>query len=1157
MFAKKTTSKSKDGKVDNKNNKKNKKKISKQKIANAKVPKTVQDCIPYNAVYEGDGIIETKPGIFTKSYLLQDVNYQIAKQMEQEEMFQRYGELLNSFDPSIKVQITINNKNVDQKDFEKSTLLKLQQDNLDELRYEYNEMLKKKMSEGKNNLMREKYLTLSIEAESYQSAVTQFARLDGEVAGNVKRIGGSSANPLATETRLEILHDIYNLGSEGMFGAKLIIDDKESKVFSFENVKRMGITTKDCIAPMSFEFKKDYMIIGDKYARAVFLTDFPTLMTDKIIAELTDTNFNMVTSINLESVYQDKALKIIKNQMVNINSNMIDRQKRASKSGYSIDLISPELKNAQNEANELLEDMTSKNQKMFLMTLVIVHFADDLEALDRDTETLESIARRFLCQIKSLNWQQKEGLNSALPLAKNELFVQRTLTTESTAVFMPFVSQELQQKNGMYYGLNAVSRNMIMFNRMNSKNGNGFILGTPGCVDKDTEFFNGKEWKSIADYQEGEQVLQFNTDTNEASLVIPERYIKAPCDKMYHFETKYGIDQTLSEEHRVIYYSRRPKTNTYSEAKEMSAKELADMQNSGKFRGKFKTDFKYNGPGIELTDIEIKLMLAVICDGSFNKNNPDSLNCRFNLKKSRKKNELFKLLKEYGEEFNIYENDDGYTQYSVHVPKREKVFMPYWYNCNARQLQLICDNIIQWDGYIDNIGRRAFSTTSKENADFVQFAFSACGYRATISVNDRVGETHITNNKEYTRKSVEYEVCISDNVMVGMEWHNDGRTTNTVVKEIVPEDGYKYCFTVPTHALVLRRNGKIFITGNSGKSFSAKREMLNVLLNTNDDVIVIDPEREYGPMAELLGGEVVKIATGSPYHINPLDMDADYADEQDPVTLKSDFLLSICETVLGGRYGLTPTQRSIIDRCCRLVYADFLKTYNSATGKYDERKIPTLLDFQRLLEAQSEREAREIAIALELYTKGSQDFFAHKTNVETDARFVVYDIKDIGKNIQTMGMLVVLDSIWNRIIKNRRKGRKTWFYIDEIYLLFANETSAQFLKELYKRARKWGGIPTGITQNVEDLLMSETARTMISNCEFIMMLNQAPLDREELAHLLNISETQLSYITNSNPGEGLIYTGNSIIPFIDKFPQNGKLYAAMTTKVDEIKKEFR
>lgn len=802
------------------------KKETKNKVNNKKknkIPKTVQQSIPYLYVYPDDGIIETSQGIYTKQYYLSDINYQIAKIQEQEDMFNKYGELLNSFDSNVKIQICINNKNINEESFRDETLLKEQGDSLDKYRREYNEMLIKKISEGKNQTKREKYLTVSVPAKSYDAACSIFSKLDGEIESNIKRIGDAESHPLSTENRLEILHDIYNLGCEGDFGAKVNNRGKEVIGFSYENMARQGLTTKDCIAPKSLSFSRKHMEIGDKYARALYLKNLPTYLSDVFLSELTDNEFNMITSINLENVPQDRALKIIRNQMININANMIDKQKKASKSGYSPDLISPELKKSQEEANELLQDLVSRNQKMFLMTFTCVIFADTLEELDRYTDIIQTVGRKFLCTMEVLNYQQEAAFNSSLPLANNTLSVKRTLTTESTAVFMPFVSQELQHAKGFYYGLNAVSHNLILFDRKTQKNCNGFILGTPGA----------------------------------------------------------------------------------------------------------------------------------------------------------------------------------------------------------------------------------------------------------------------------------------------------------------------------------------------GKSFSAKREMLNVLLNTNDDVIVIDPEREYGPMADMLGGSIVRIATGSKYHINPLDMDADYADEDNPITLKADFLLSVCEVVLGGRYGLTPVQKSIIDRCCHLVYKDYVSTFDEQKHKFDDRKIPTLLDFQNVLEAQPEREAREIAIALEQYTRGSADIFAHKTNVDLDNRFIVYDIHDVSNNIKTLAMLVVLDNVWNRIIENRKKGRRTWFYIDEIYLLFNNEVSANFLKQLFKRARKWGGVPTGITQNVEDLLLSDTARSMISNCEFIQMLSQSTIDRQELEALLNISPSQSSYITNRNPGEGLLFVGKALVPFVDKFPKNNELYKAMTSKPDEISDKFK
>lgn len=795
-------------------------KPDKKKKEKIKIPKTVQETIPYECVYEDGGLIEIKPGVFTKGYRLTDINYQIAKIQEQEEMFLRFGEFLNSFDSSIKFQIVLMNKNMNRADFEAQTLLKPRYDQLDSLREEYNDMLLQKMSEGRNNILKEKCLVVAVEADTVDEARNIFARLDGEIALNVKKIGGAEAVPYTTIERLECLHDIYNIGCEGTFGNKVTKYGHDISQFSFDSMKKMGLTTKDCIGPDSFEFKKDYMMVGDKYACALYLKELPTYLADNVLSEIANVSCNMLASLQYQSVPSDKALKMVKNQMININSNMVDRQKKAAKAGYSVDLISPELQKAQEEANELLQDLTSKNQKMFLLSLIIVHFADTLEELRSNTETIQATARRYMCQLRVLQWQQENGLTSALPLAYNKIQIQRTLTTESTAVLMPYESQELMQNNGMYYGLNAVSHNLLLYNRKASKNMNGFFLGTPG----------------------------------------------------------------------------------------------------------------------------------------------------------------------------------------------------------------------------------------------------------------------------------------------------------------------------------------------SGKSFSAKREMLNVLLNTNDDVIVIDPESEYGRMAKLLNGEVIRIAAGSNVHINPLDMDPNYADEDDPITLKSDFVISLCETIMNDRYGLSSQQKSIIDKCVRRIYEPFMSSAKEINGvyEYDKSKLPTLLKLQEALDEIGGLEAMNLATSLELYTRGSLSVFAQPTNVEYENRFVVYDIKDIGTSLKSVAMLTVLDNVWNRIIENKKKGRNTWFYVDEIYLLVKTDTSANFLRELWKRARKWGGVPTGITQNVADLLGNDTARTMISNCEFIMMLNQAPLDRNDLAVLLNISSTQLSYITNAQPGEGLIYTGSSIIPFKDNFPKNTKMYRAMTSKMEEV-----
>ena len=804
-------------------NKKSKssKKTNKKKLI-GKIPKSVQDSIPYQRVYK-NGIIEIDDGVFSKSYLLNDVNFSIATQEEQENIFCRYGDLLNTFGAEVGIEITINNRNIDQELFCENTMLKPQHDELNYLREEYNQMLMDKMAEGRNNLKKEKYLTLTIHAEGIEEAVSVFSRLDGEVSTALKKITGMETVPMTTIERLNILYDIYNLGNENAFLRKAYIDSKEAYSFNFDHMVELGLTTKDVIGPEGMHFDTNYFMIGDKYARTLYLDNLPTYLSTEILSDITNTPSNMLLSVHFESLRQDKSIELVRNQLVNINSNVMEAQKRAVRNGYGAELISPTLINAQNDASRLMQDMTKRNQKLFLVTVVVTIFADTKEELEKTTEDTQTTVSKHLCQLKKLFYQQEAAFTSSLPIGKNKIEVKRLLTTESAAVFIPFSAQELTVPGGMYYGLNAVSKNMILYNRLNSRNYNGVILGTPG----------------------------------------------------------------------------------------------------------------------------------------------------------------------------------------------------------------------------------------------------------------------------------------------------------------------------------------------SGKSFAAKREIVNVLLNTNDDVFILDPEREYEPLAYLLGGEVVKIAAGSHTYINPLDMDLHYGESDDggndPVTLKSDFIISLCETIIGGRYGLSPIERSVIDRCVKMIYRPYLEYMAGVRDRsIDFEKMPTLIDFYNLLMAQPEPEAQQIALSLELYCTGSLDNFAHKTNVNTHSRFVIYDIKEIGSGMKEMGLQVCLDAIWNKIIQNKIAGKRTWFYLDEFYLLTQTDSSAKFLQQIWKRARKWGGIPTGITQNVEDLLASKEARTIISNSDFVMMLNQAPLDRVELAKMLNISPTQVSYITNSDPGQGLIYTGKTIVPFIDKFPTDTKLYRVMTTKPDEV-----
>ncbi|MDR0930345.1 MAG: ATP-binding protein [Clostridiales bacterium] len=761
------------------------------------IPKSSQDTVPYKRILP-DGVVYLGGNKYCKSISFTDINYQIARQEDQENIFIRYGEFLNSFDVSTGVQITIVNKAMNRAKFEKDMMVKYRHDFLDHLREEYNQMLKKQMTQGSNEIEREKFVTLSITAKDDEKAVATLTRLENETIANLKKLG-SKGESVGVKKRIELLHEFFRP-----------LDLQSTKI-DYDRLQEQGITTKDLIAPDSFSFKRNYFMMGEKYARALYVNQLPSFLSDKFIASMTENAIQMMLTMNIKNINPEEALRIVRHQITGMETNKIDQQKKALRSGYDMTMISHDLKHSLDEAEELLDDLINKNQKMFLTNIVIVHTADTLEQLNGDTDTLMSTGRKALCNLGVLNFQQEQGMNSALPLGINTIHATRSLTTESTAVFMPFTSQELMQKDGMYYGLNAVSKNLLMFNRKHLKNPSGFILGTPG----------------------------------------------------------------------------------------------------------------------------------------------------------------------------------------------------------------------------------------------------------------------------------------------------------------------------------------------SGKSFSAKREMVNVLLNTDDDVLIIDPEREYTPVAQNFRGTLINISTSSQNYINPMDMTSDYSDDENPVVLKSEFILSLCETLLGGNVGLSGTERTIIDRCVRNVYAEYIQDFN-------QDKIPTLLDFQLMLERQPEPEARGIALALEIYTKGSLSIFANKSNVNLANRLVVFDIKDLGKQLKTMGMLIVLDAIWNRITTNRLSGKRTWIYMDEIYLLFTNEHSAQFLFELYKRARKWGGIPTGITQNVEDLLQSDLARRMLSNSDFLLMLNQAGPDRIELANLLNISNTQLSYVTNADAGQGLLFSGDAIIPFVDKFPTNTKLYHMMTTKPEEV-----
>ena len=759
------------------------------------VPKGVQDVIPVAAIFD-DGIFKVGKDKYSKTYRFTDINYAVASREDKEAMFLEYSELLNSLDSGATTKITINNRRLNRLDFEQTILIPTTGDNLDEYREEYNKMLLDKAT-GANSIVQDKYITISINKKSVEDARTYFARVGADLIAHFGRLG-SKCVELETDERLRIFHDFYRVGEESSFH------------FDIKETRKKGHDFKDYICPDTMEFEKDYFKMGNRYGRVLFLREYASYIKDSMVAELTDMNRNLMMSIDIVPVPTDEAVKEAENRLLGVETNITNWQRRQNANNNFSATVPYDMEQQKKEMKEFLDDLTTRDQRMMFAVLTMVHTADSKEQLDNDTEALLTTARKHLCQFAVLKYQQMDGLNTALPFGVRKIDALRTLTTESLAVFIPFRVQEIYHENGVYYGQNVISKNMIIANRRQLLNGNSFILGVSGA----------------------------------------------------------------------------------------------------------------------------------------------------------------------------------------------------------------------------------------------------------------------------------------------------------------------------------------------GKSFTAKEEMTNIILtDPNADIIIIDPEREYSPLVKAMKGEVIHISATSENHINAMDMNSDYGDGANPVILKSEFIMSLCEQLIGGT-NLGAKQKSIIDRCTASVYRSYQQ--NDYQGH-----IPTLQDFRAELLQQDEPEAKELALAIELFTHGSLNTFAKQTNVDTNNRLICYDILDLGKQLMPIGMLVVLDSILNRITQNRAKGKNTFIFIDEIYLLFQHEYSANFLFTLWKRVRKYGAYASGITQNVDDLLQSHTARTMLANSEFIIMLNQASTDRLELAKLLNISDLQMSYITNVEAGHGLIKVGSSLVPFANKFPKNTKLYKLMTTKPGE------
>ncbi|WP_455614843.1 VirB4-like conjugal transfer ATPase, CD1110 family [Eisenbergiella sp.] len=766
-----------------------------------KKQQSAQASIPYERMWP-DGICRVTDTFYTKTIEYQDINYQLSQNEDKTAIFEGWCDFLNYFDSSIQFQLSFLNLAASRNSFSKSITIPPQGDGFDHIRAEYTEMLQNQLAKGNNGLIKTKYLTFGIEAENVRAAKPRLERIETDVINNFKRLG-VACEPMDGKGRLRLMHDIFRM------------DEQEPFHFSWDWLAPSGLSAKDFIAPSSFEFKTGKAFcMGRTFGAVSFVQILAPELNDRMLADFLDMESSLVVNLHIQSVDQVRAIKTVKRKITDLDRAKIEEQKKAVRSGYDMDIIPSDLATYGTEAKKLLQDLQSRNERMFLVTFLVLNTAESRRQLDNNVFQASSIAQKHNCQLTRLDFQQEEGLMSSLPLGRNLIPIQRSLTTSSVAIFVPFTTQELFQDGpeALYYGLNALSNNLIMVDRKLLKNPNGLILGTPG----------------------------------------------------------------------------------------------------------------------------------------------------------------------------------------------------------------------------------------------------------------------------------------------------------------------------------------------SGKSFSAKREISNVMLVTHDDILICDPEDEYTSLVEHFGreGQVVKISPTSTQYVNPMDINLNYSDDDNPLALKADFLLSLCDIVVGNKDGLQPIEKTVIDRSVRNVYRPYL-------ANPDPEKMPILQDLYDELLKQPEPEAKRIAAALELYVSGSLNVFNHRTNVVLEKRLVCFNIKELGKQLKQLGMLIIQDQVWNRVTVNRARKRTTRYYVDEFHLLLKGELAAWSV-EIWKRFRKWGGIPTGITQNIKDLLASREIENIFENSDFLYMLNQASGDRQILAKQLNISPHQLSYVTHSGEGEGLLFYGNVILPFLDRFPKDSELYRVMTTKPQEV-----
>lgn len=783
-----------------------------------KLPKNLLESIPFESMTT-DAIIETYKGTFTRTYKFDDVNFKIAQDDEQIHIFKKYMDLLNAFNTSMKWQFTIFNHAMDKMETIRNIHIQAQKDGLNVYRNEMNEFLMKNLSSGNNSIKQEKYLTIAVENPNAEVAIKALRDMDSEINKRMKKMTKTETKPLTVAERMRLLYNIYNQDSFSSMNNDL--DEAGKEIFNLGYIKKQGATIKDVIGPSSLEFKGNYFKVGNYYAKSFFLHKIPTRLSTDFIANLGEIQHPMLISVTNECMDHDEAVQMVKARLSDIEAQCVNIQKRNNNDGIFAE-VPPELDNARESARELMSDITKRNQNIFFVSVAVTLFASNLNELKEGEDLIISTAKEHICTMKPLTNQQEFGFNTTLPLCRNDLFIDKLYTTESSAVFIPFNSKELNQKNSIFYGLNQTTRSMIMYNRLSGKNYNGLVFGSPG----------------------------------------------------------------------------------------------------------------------------------------------------------------------------------------------------------------------------------------------------------------------------------------------------------------------------------------------SGKSFTCKLEMVSVLLNRKDSqIFVIDPQGEYEPLCKGLHGEKIMLAPGSNVFINPLDLDLSADEDVDPITMKSDFVYSMMEIMLGQNRRLEPVHRTIIDRAVRKIYKPYMAYIESENEKgnnitIDTAMCPTLSDLYQELKYQNNYEADRLAEILEIYAVGSFNSFANRTNVQVRSKFVVYDIKKLGTGMRELGLHICTNDGWNRMIQNSKYDIYTWFYIDEFHILLESESTTLFLKRLWKMARKWLGVPTGIMQNTEDLLRDADTRAIVNTTSFVIMLEASLMDRNNLAELFNLSPAQVEYITEPDKGHGLIYNGKVVLPFGLKFPKNTKLYQMLSTSHD-------